>query len=200
LFCSGIPGAGKTFLFSLVVDYLEQLSSNRDDVAIIYIYCDYKAQEKQKTEFLLASMVKQLLLQIQGRVPESIEKLYAKCTSGKLRPTTHELVRHCTQLISLFRETFLLIDGLDEQDVVHYLFQIYQSAPTLQIFTTSRPIPEIRDEFILRGSAEVEIQATAHDISLYLNAKMHRLPGWVLKAPGLFDDTVDSITRASQGM
>ncbi|KAL3429981.1 ankyrin repeat-containing domain protein [Aspergillus tetrazonus] len=102
--------------------------------------------------------------------------------------------------------SFMVINGLDEheaverRDLLHYIFQLYQSTLRLKLFATSRPIPEIKKEFISRGAAEIEIQASDQDIALYLQAKMHRLPSWVLRVPGLFEETVNSITRASQGM
>ncbi|GES65301.1 ankyrin repeat protein [Aspergillus terreus] len=205
LFCSGLPGAGKTSLGSLVVDYLTEGMSSSHDVAIIYIYCDHKNQERQRSELLLGNLLKQALVQAQGPVPDFIESFYLKCMSGKLRPTIDEIIQQCSKVMNLFRQTFLIIDGLDEQDVLerrellHYVFQIQQNVP-LKIFATSRPIPEIREEFISRGSAEIEIQANDQDIAMYLQAKVHRLPRWVQKSPDLLEQTVVSITRASQGM
>ncbi|KAL4755848.1 Pfs, NACHT and Ankyrin domain protein [Aspergillus foveolatus] len=208
VFCSGMPGAGKTFLGSLVVDHLTEqfCSSGNYEAAIVCIYCDYRTQEEQHAELVLRNLAKQLLLQVRGPVPDVTERLYLKYTGGRLRPTVHELLRHCSQLLALFKTSFVVIDGLDEHDVVerrdllHYIFQLYQSTLRLKIFATSRPIPEIKEEFISRGAAEIEIQASGQDIAVYLQAKMHRLPSWALRVPGLFEDTVNSITRASQGM
>ncbi|KAL5047498.1 nucleoside phosphorylase domain-containing protein [Aspergillus fruticulosus] len=149
VFCSGMPGAGKTFLASLVVDYLtEQFCSSGGDheVAVVCIFCDYRAQEEQHAEPVLRNLAKQLLLQVRGPVPDSIERLYLKYTGGMLRPTIHELLRHCSQLLALFKMSFVIIDGLDELDVVerrdllHYIFQLYESTLCLKIFATSRPI------------------------------------------------------------
>ncbi|KAL2802869.1 hypothetical protein BJX63DRAFT_437461 [Aspergillus granulosus] len=176
------------------------------DVAIVYIYCDYKSQEKQRTVLLLSNLLKQALMQIEGPVPEFIEALYLKCRSGNLCPTIHKLLQSCGQLLALFQKVFLMIDGLDEQDVLerrellHFIFQVQQSTPSTKIFATSRPIPEIREEFIRRGAIEMEIQASEEDIAIYLQAKMHRLPVWVQRVPNLIEETVDSITGASRGM
>lgn len=205
LFCMGMPGSGKTFLSSLIVDYLMEEMSSSHDVAIIYIYCDYKSQERQKAESLLRNLLKQLIMQTREPVPESVERFYHQYLNRKLQPTIHEIIRHCSQLITFFQNSFLVIDALDEQDVLerrellHHIFQI-QDSTNIKILGTSRPIPEIREEFKARGAAEIETQANDHDIAIYLQAKMHRLPGWVQTTPGLLEETVDRITRASQGM
>ena len=39
LFCPGIPGAGKTILSSIIIDYLE-IFAKKQDIAVIYIFCN----------------------------------------------------------------------------------------------------------------------------------------------------------------
>jgi hypothetical protein len=45
LFCPGIPGAGKTMVAAIAIDYLlKPVQSSSHGVA--YVYCNYKAQEE----------------------------------------------------------------------------------------------------------------------------------------------------------
>ncbi|KAL1906533.1 hypothetical protein Sste5344_007701 [Sporothrix stenoceras] len=60
LFCSGIPGAGKTILTSIVVDNLYTRFQNDPKVGIAYLYCNYRRQNEQKADDLLTSLLKQL--------------------------------------------------------------------------------------------------------------------------------------------
>lgn len=60
LFCPGIPGAGKSILTSIVIEDLTIRFSKATDVGIAYIYCNFKRQEDQKIESLMASLLKQL--------------------------------------------------------------------------------------------------------------------------------------------
>ncbi|OOG00107.1 hypothetical protein ASPCADRAFT_204006, partial [Aspergillus carbonarius ITEM 5010] len=48
LFCPGIPGAGKTFLTSIVVDHLEHTFGPDPKVGIAYLYCNFRQQHEQK--------------------------------------------------------------------------------------------------------------------------------------------------------
>ena len=50
LLCSGIPGAGKTVLASIVINNL--LTQFDNDVAVTWVYCSYK--EKGSQTFLVA--------------------------------------------------------------------------------------------------------------------------------------------------
>jgi DNA replication protein DnaC len=60
LFCLGIPGAGKTILTSIIVEELNTRFSNDPTIGIAYIYCNFRRQEEQKIDDLLASLLKQL--------------------------------------------------------------------------------------------------------------------------------------------
>jgi Cdc6-like AAA superfamily ATPase len=63
LFCPGIPGAGKTFVTSIVVDYLLDNFKNDATVGIAFLYFDYRRAQEQTPANLLASLVKQLVQQ-----------------------------------------------------------------------------------------------------------------------------------------
>src|SRR5436305_6782182 len=75
LFCPGIPGAGKTILTSIVVDYLDKTFQNDSRAGIAYVYCNFRRQHEQKPEDVLASLLKQLI-QEQTFIPERMRMLY----------------------------------------------------------------------------------------------------------------------------
>ena len=56
LFCPGMPGARKTIIAAIVVDYLMK-TVPRNSVRVAYVYCNYKAQEEQSTSNLLAAIL-----------------------------------------------------------------------------------------------------------------------------------------------
>jgi hypothetical protein len=60
LFCPGTPGAGKTILTSIVIDDLDTRFQSNTSVGIAYIYYNFRQQDEQKAEDLLASLLKQL--------------------------------------------------------------------------------------------------------------------------------------------
>ena len=64
LFCPGIPGAGKTFLTSIVINDLQVRCKPDSNIGIACIYFNYKRQAEQTIENLVASLLRQF---IQGR-------------------------------------------------------------------------------------------------------------------------------------
>ena len=59
LLCTGMPGAGKTIMVSIVVDYLFTKYENDNDIGIAYLYCNFRRKDEQKPVNLLASLLKQ---------------------------------------------------------------------------------------------------------------------------------------------
>jgi hypothetical protein len=60
LFCPGIPGASKTIVVAIAIDYLLKSMQNSSH-GIAYVYCNYKAREEQDAASILAAVLKQLV-------------------------------------------------------------------------------------------------------------------------------------------
>ncbi|KAL2014011.1 hypothetical protein VTN00DRAFT_1536 [Thermoascus crustaceus] len=74
LFCPGIPGAGKTILTSIVVDYLWKTFQDDATVGIAYLYCNFRQRHEQTLEDLLASVLKQL--EIKTELIKAVDGLF----------------------------------------------------------------------------------------------------------------------------
>jgi hypothetical protein len=57
----------------MVVDYLERYFE-RQDIAIAYIYCNYKEQRNQTSDNLIASLLQQLV-RSEPTIPDNITSL-----------------------------------------------------------------------------------------------------------------------------
>ncbi|KAH8727136.1 hypothetical protein GQ44DRAFT_128599 [Phaeosphaeriaceae sp. PMI808] len=90
LFCPGIPGAGKTILTSIVVEELSTRFQDESSNVVTYIYCNFKRQNEQTLEDLLASVLKQLA-QARPSLPPSVRSLYNLCRSKKTRPSIDDI-------------------------------------------------------------------------------------------------------------
>jgi Cdc6-like AAA superfamily ATPase len=89
LFCFGIPGAGKTVLASIAIEYL-QSPERSEKLRVAYFFCNYQRQEEQKMEDILAALLRQLVEQ-QDQIPEGVHKLYQSFKSS--RPSSDELFK-----------------------------------------------------------------------------------------------------------
>lgn len=206
LFCQGIPGAGKTMLSSIVVDHLETEFKNKANMGIAYLYCNYRQQQQQKAKDLLSSLLKQLS-QGQGSVPAEVKNLYENHKAKQTRPRFKEIVDVLKSIIQLYTRVFIVVDALDECEVVNgtrksFLFELFnlQAKTEVNIFATSRFIPDIQHEFLKKGSVLVEIRASREDVQRYLNGKMSRLPRCVSRSHDLQEKIIATIIKAVDGM
>lgn len=203
LFCSGIPGAGKTTLAAIVIDHLCN-TIRSEDIGIIYIYCNYKMQLQQTLVNMFASLLKQLLQQ-QGVVYDDLKTLYRRHVKSETRPTLDELFTMLQSEMNRCSQVFVVIDALDEcpaenrvrQDLLSKLYAL-QTSHNIHLMVTSRPLPDITQQF--QSSLQLEIRAREEDISQYLAGQMHRLAGCVMRSNDLQEIVKKSILKAVDGM
>ncbi|KAN0071119.1 hypothetical protein V8E54_010550 [Elaphomyces granulatus] len=180
LFCPGIPGAGKTMIASIVVDYLKT-SFPDGETGIAFLYCIYKRRDNQEVDGLLASLLGQLAAW-QPIIPESVRKLYDKhLTGGKPRPSRDEIREGLHCIIQAYSRIFIVIDALDEckTDPIRdkLLSEVYelQEGCDIRLMLTFRPniVPKAPSS----GSVTtLEIRAYEEDIERYLSSQMSQLP------------------------
>ena len=204
LFCPGIPGAGKTILTSIIVEYLCAEFLNDANIGIAYLYCNFRRQHEQKPEDLLLSLLKQLI-QERPSVPEKIRSLYERHRDKRTRPSFDEVSKALHSAVSDYSTTFILIDGLDECQVsdgsrkrlMSEIFNL-QAKTGANFFATSRYIPDIIKEF--EGSISLEIRANDGDVRRYLDGKISRLRPFVLRNTTLQEEIRTEIINAVDGM
>lgn len=149
LFCPGIPGAGKTFLTSIVVDHLEHTFGPDPKVGIAYLYCNFRQQHEQKIEHLLESILKQFI-QRQPCVNDDIKAIYNRHRPMGGRPSLDELCTALNSVLKTLARSFIVVDALDEcsvtADLLSSIFGL-QSKYSVSFLATSRYIPEITTLF-----------------------------------------------------
>jgi F0F1-type ATP synthase delta subunit len=204
LFCPGIPGAGKTILASIVIDYLYTKFQKDPAIGIAYIYCSFRRQDEQKIEDLLASLLKQLA-ERQASLPSTMEELYTRHKTKRTRPSLDEIFRSLQAVTTLYSQVFIIVDALDECQVSNscrakFLSNIFdlQAETGANLFATSRFIPEITKRF--HESMRLEIRASNQDVQRYLDSHISQLPGCVLRSSDLQDEIKANIIEAVNGM
>ncbi|TVY13189.1 hypothetical protein LARI1_G009203 [Lachnellula arida] len=113
LFCPGIPGAGKTILTSIVVDELTARFANDPTIGITYIYCNFRRQDEQKIDGLLASLLKQLA---ESRLSLLVimKELYNRHETKRTRPSLKEVSDALQAVTASYSRVFIIVDALDE--------------------------------------------------------------------------------------
>lgn len=206
LFCPGIPGAGKTILTSIVVDFLNSRFDIDSDIGIAYIYCNFQRQHEQKIDDLLASVLKQLS-QCRSSIPESVKILYDRHKTRRTRPSLDEIAGHLQSVAAMYSRVFIIVDALDECQAsggcrTRFLSELFnlQIRHGANIFATSRFIPNIIDRFKASLSLEIEIRASPDDVARYLEGHIGQLPAFVQQDEQLQKEITISISKVVDGM
>ncbi|KAK6519303.1 hypothetical protein TWF281_003138 [Arthrobotrys megalospora] len=204
LFCPGIPGAGKTILTSAVIHEVETRFRNNDAIGIAYLYCDFRRQEEQKVENLLAGLLKQL---VQGLVPfpKTMKSLYDEHEKQGTRLSYNEISRTFQSVVAMYSKVFIIIDALDEcnhgnnykTNVVSTILEAQAKYP-VNLFATSRSIPEITEMF--EGCIWLEVRAREEDVRRYLDGHISKLPKFVNCDSNLQEEIKIAIVKAVDGM
>jgi Cdc6-like AAA superfamily ATPase len=204
LFSPGIPGSGKTILASIVVDDLLSRYQYDPNIAIAYIYLNFRQQDAQKVQHLLASLLKQLSRK-RPLLPDSIKDMHAAHIIHGTRPSVAELSVALRSVVASFAAVYVVIDALDEcrasdgcrEDFLTELFGL-QKTVGLQLFATSRWIPEITERF--EGHVTLEIKASEQDVQRYVASTLPQLPRCVRDDPELQSEIQQGIVQAVDGM
>lgn len=204
LFCPGIPGAGKTILTSIVVDYLYGNYQQDGSVGIAYLYCDFRRKDQQKPEDLIANLLKQLA---QGRpfLPQNVKSLYDNHKGKRTRPSLGSISKTLQSVAATYSKVFIIVDALDEcQETGGYraiflseLFNL-QAECKVNLFATSRFAPEIAGCF--KDSISLEIRASEQDVRRYVDSRISQLPSFVRNSLDLQEEIKAAIADAVDGM
>lgn len=204
LFCPGIPGAGKTILTSVVVKELNTRFENNKSIGVAYLYCDFRRQDEQKAEDLLASLLKQLT-QSHSSIPATVESFYNEYKNKRTQLSLDKISEALQSVAALYSRVFIIIDALDECQEsngcrMKFLSEIFKLQAKCQtsLFATSRSILDINKRF--EGSMKLEIQASNQDIQTYLNGNKSQLPRCALQNLELQEEIKTEIIKAVDGM
>ncbi|KAI9812194.1 MAG: hypothetical protein M1827_004860 [Pycnora praestabilis] len=203
LWCHGIPGAGKTVLSSLVIDELKESATGLDR-GVAFFYYDYRDQQNQTPANVIASILKQLAA-FRSPLPNSIVDFHNHFERQRDSIQLKDLEAALSRLAGEFRQTFIVIDALDECEGGRHRGSILGILRGLQrsgvkIFATSRPHPTDIIQ-ALEIFPQITIKASESDIRRYLVNTINRdsAAADIIDEP-LKEHIVEVITAAAKGM
>ncbi|KAI4120703.1 MAG: hypothetical protein LQ338_006827 [Usnochroma carphineum] len=204
LCCPGIPGAGKSVLASVVVDFLRTLHMKHDSVGVAAVYCNFKERDQQSPKNLLAGCCAQLVQHSQKPLSEVLNDVYNTHNSRRTRPEWEDIARVFNDSITNLDTVYLVVDALDEcsEDARKVLLKYFKALPAnTRLLVTTRHVDEITREF--RDSPKVEIHAHSSDLKKYITSRIasnRRLEGYVRNDSSLEPYICDRVTAKADGM
>ncbi|KAI9721649.1 MAG: hypothetical protein M1828_005016 [Chrysothrix sp. TS-e1954] len=204
LWCCGIPGAGKTVMASIVVNYLRQdrPENPKGRIGVSFVYLKYNETD-QTLDNVLSSLLKQLLHDVDDIHPR-VSGLYEQHRDRNTSLTSEEIFETLLTIIESHEEVFCVIDALDEcsEELRWELVEKLEDlGPKLRVLITSRILDSIAEE--LEAYARVEIRANKADIELFIEHQIRRnrnLRKIVDRSPSLREDIKVGVYNTAQDM
>jgi len=193
---------------SIVIDTLRE-QAREQNIAVLSLYCDYRARMDQSAVNMIGGLLRQVTLgptRIPGEIQNAFEESKNRGGQGLRLP---EMLKLFVKVIAPIERVYICVDAVDELpprdrlEFLRTLRQIIQEAPNTRLFLTGRPyICEELDKHLTKGAHIIHIVADQGDIARYLNQMMgeddHRDSG--LMTESLKHDIIKTITEKASGM
>ncbi|KAJ6458689.1 ankyrin repeat-containing domain protein [Mycena vulgaris] len=204
LWCRGMPGAGKTVLSSVVVNYLES-GSRSGNTAVACIYLNHKETQIQTPSNLLAGLWRQLVFGKPMPAESMVQKLHQRHSEKRTRPSLAEIHDVLCLVVGEWSKVYIVVDALDEypEDQRRILLKHLTALDsTVSLMLTSRPHIDL-DAVLHLGFGELEIRGSDADIRKYVDQRIQNSERLSLHArtwPGLQEEIISKIVRTVDGM
>jgi hypothetical protein len=202
LFCPGNPGAGKTTMAALVINYLLRTQHVANE-PVTFIYCDYKRQSEQSAKHMLSSILRQIT-DIHPGILKLVQDFYTSHTTKRTTPSSGE-IGHILEAVSRdLHGLTIVVDALDECET--FARQEFLSAVKtlrgqceVRLLATSRFLPVIESHSAFMGKPKLEVKASDEDLEMYIRSRASEL-SQVVSKPDLLETLVSSTVVATGGM
>jgi ankyrin repeat domain-containing protein 50 len=205
----GIPGAGKTFLASKVVEHvLSFILDHSPDEGFAFFYCNRDEAGRRDPLSVLRSYASQLsTTSDRQRIQKSLKELYEKNRDRGGEPTIPICKDLILESINTYPRTTLTLDALDECDsgtryalIEAFDYLLSKAERPLKIFIASRPDGDIRDRFLSQPNIEIQATDNEMDIQRFVNAEITKHRRWNDIKPWLREHITNTLLAKSQGM
>ena len=208
LWLSGIPGAGKTVLSSLVIQRcLAQATQGR---AVAFFYCDYKDKKSQNIVNILGTLASQLARQNEQSF--QLLKAYASTLRPQRQlprnPEAQELLQLFKKMATTFEDVRVIVDGIDEcgdgaADVSQTLKSLTFGHDVISICCLSRDEIDIREAFQPSFCDHIEIAAHTKDLEHYVRTEIEqrvKAKKLRVRSNDLKDEIIEQLVNRANGM
>ncbi|TFK27659.1 ankyrin, partial [Coprinopsis marcescibilis] len=171
---TGMPGAGKTVIASLVIEHLQKIAKEDPGVCVAFAYCRYT--ERIPVRVILAALLRQILERYPSVFP-FVQSLNGQHHLERTEPDQEDILDVLRQISTsgLFKTTFYVLDGLDEASTA-VRFDLLEALASLPVrfLLTSRPLESLEDQ--VPDAEFFNISASDADIALLIDQKINRIP------------------------
>jgi hypothetical protein len=157
------------------------------DATLAYFYCNAGDIEQHKVDAIIASLAKQLLLNLKKLVPDAVQVLYERARqsgAAKDRPTLKSLCDILLLLHSCYPVVTYIIDGLDECSTEErgllldvFLPLLQHDTTPMKLFVTSRNKDDIATRLSSHPKIVVDVTKNSADIRSFIKSELSQAVG-----------------------
>lgn len=173
LWMTGIPGAGKSLICSLLVQHLQP----QQRLSTLYYFCSHKSPKGDTCATILRTLAIQLLQQNLD-MASLVHQAYLQKGSNRSGPVIKKLL---IQVLPTSKVARIVIDGIDEcdhaiqQEVIRGLIEVQKSASHYcKLLVSSRDEPQIQKSLAAKTHLKLG-DKTVEDLSLYIKDRIKGL-------------------------
>ena len=162
---------------SLVIDSLREQTSG-ENIAVLYLYCDYQTQKDQSAVNIIGSLLSQVALGAR-QIPPEIQRTFEQKQRGRQALRLPDMLKLFVKTVGSTERVYICFDAMDEllpenrSELLRALRQIVRDAPDIRLFLTGRPhIRGELDKYLTKGAYTIHIVADQGDIERYVSRRM----------------------------
>ncbi|MCJ1313134.1 hypothetical protein MMC25_006811 [Agyrium rufum] len=182
LWLHGIPGAGKSVMFSTLVEGVRVRCDKLANTGHAYFYFDFKEPAKQNVENLYRSLLTQFSAQ-QPSIPSAVMKIYDESRDSPGAMKLNDLSDALFTVLGDFDRAYILIDALDECDERPLLLRRLQelarnAGKHWSLLLTSRGEYDIETGLsgVVTHNFEIQTTDTQEDIRTLIRSRLRQDP------------------------
>lgn len=196
---TGIPGAGKSFLCSLIIQHLE----THQDLSCSYYFCVHQQDDKDTSATILRTLTIQLL-RSHLDMAELVHQVYLQKGSSRSFPAMKKILK---DILFTIPNTRIVLDGIDEcnhqtqRDVLRSLLELQKHAgDTCKLLISSREEPTIRNA--MSNKTHIKLDGRTTDgLTIFIQNKVKELKEYFPeKEPALMDRVEHRLQSNAKGM
>ncbi len=173
LWVTGIPGAGKSYLCSLLIQNLQ----SQQHLSTVYFFCDHQSSSETTCAVMLRTLAIQLLQQNLD-MASLVHQAYLQKGSTRSSPAMKNLL---IKVLHTSKAARVVVDGIDEndhttqQEILKSLIDIQKSADNhCKLLVSSRDEPQIQKS--LATGVHLKLgEKTVEGLSLYIDERIKDL-------------------------
>lgn len=204
IWCTGVPGAGKTIASSALVERLHVKFQPDKDVRIAAVFCNYKMNDTLSVANILAGVWLQVTTFV--KLSDEAITLYDRNVEMGTRPSCEDYVKLLQLDLKSCSKVLIVVDALDElsdSSSLTLLKELDRLGGPINIMVTSRLSSSSLAPRSLKIAPTQETSASAQDMCHYIDARIDNDPllaNYVQVAPQLRDDIRDQVTKKAGKM